>query len=39
MHLLDVSLLLGHSNVLHKHNITGGSMNVFIDDDSATKMG
>ena len=41
MHLLDFSLLLRHNNVnnvLQKHNIIDGSMNVFIDDNSATKI-
>ena len=38
MHLLDFSLLLRHNNVLQKHNIIDGGMNVFIDDNSANKL-
>ena len=36
LHLLDFSLLR-HNNVLQKQNIIDGKMNVFIDDNSATK--
>ena len=38
MHLLDCSPLLTHNNVWQKHNIIDDSMNVFIDDNSTTKI-
>ena len=38
MHLLDFSPLLRHNNVLQKHNSIDDSMNVFIDNDSTTKI-
>ena len=38
MHLLDFSPFLRHNNVLQKHNIIDDSMNVFIDDNSTTKI-
>ena len=38
MHLLDYSPLLRHNNVLQKHNIIDDSVNVFIDDNTTTKI-
>ena len=38
MHLLDFSPLVRHNNVLQKHNIIHDSMDVFIDNNSTTKI-
>ena len=38
MHLLYFSPLLRHNNVLQKHNVVDDSMNIFIDDNSTTKI-
>ena len=38
MHLLDFSPLRRHNNVLQKQNMIDDSMNVFIDDNSTTKI-